>query len=544
MDAIVADVVSEAVVGQGVTIDGLEIKDGTIPSLAETDGASMVGFVQAGTGAIGRTLQDKGRDVVSAADFGVVAGSMASQHAALQLALDAAASVGGKLICPANANIKLDAGISIDVSRVTLDCQGATLDFSGMPSGDAISFFTSEDDANLQNPLIHARVAVSNAYLNGPGAANTSVSCFKIQDSLGGTEAISGMSVEHVSVVNFARDVEISHGTFCVTFKHCNFTHLGQPVATTYSIDMPQGIRDAGERINFERCMWNNRPRILNHGNGGGTCFFINCSLDYFQTGGAFNVTDGAVYVTACHIESNADVDWFVVNGENAGLWVDGCDIILSGAMTRHMFFSSALSTTFGVSLTNCRIAGSHSPQNEIIGGTGAAVAHNLHTYTAYGQPLIGQRLNQIANSSFEQASITEWSINGSVSRTAAQARSGSNSLQITGAAGVYTYALTKAPCSPQQSPSGRIYYKTSGLAASGGTFRVQLAYLDRSGNVLFLMQFLADATDKADWTVVNIRPQIRSMQGVREVQLAMALDGVVSGAPAVYVDDVLLNVI
>lgn len=49
-------------------------------SLAGSAGASLVGFLQSGTGAVTRTLQDKGRDVVSDADFDTAA------HAATEAA--------------------------------------------------------------------------------------------------------------------------------------------------------------------------------------------------------------------------------------------------------------------------------------------------------------------------------------------------------------------------------------------------------------------------------------------------------------------------
>jgi hypothetical protein len=69
--------------------------------LSATSGASLVGFIQAGTGAVARTAQSKLRENVSVKDFGAVGDGVADDTAALQLALNWAASAGGRLFFPA-----------------------------------------------------------------------------------------------------------------------------------------------------------------------------------------------------------------------------------------------------------------------------------------------------------------------------------------------------------------------------------------------------------------------------------------------------------
>lgn len=75
----------------------LNTNKAALSSLSASSGSSLVGFLQAGTGASSRTLQAKARDFVSVKDFGAVGDNSTNDTAAIQAALD----TGYSLIFPA-----------------------------------------------------------------------------------------------------------------------------------------------------------------------------------------------------------------------------------------------------------------------------------------------------------------------------------------------------------------------------------------------------------------------------------------------------------
>lgn len=105
----------------GVGTLGRWLKD-----LALSTGASFIGWLQAGTGAITRTVRDKLRERISAKDFGALGDGVTNDGPAIQLALSYLQTVsGGGVLWFPPGNYLINATCTI-YAGTTIDSRGAT----------------------------------------------------------------------------------------------------------------------------------------------------------------------------------------------------------------------------------------------------------------------------------------------------------------------------------------------------------------------------------------------------------------------------------
>ena len=116
-------------------IDEIYLATGAPVVLANDTGSSLVNFLQAGTGAIARTVQAKLRETISVKDFGAVGDGVADDTGAIQAAHDALPAAGGTIIFPRGTYLISSVSISKPVtivgegSRTTIiKSNSATLD--------------------------------------------------------------------------------------------------------------------------------------------------------------------------------------------------------------------------------------------------------------------------------------------------------------------------------------------------------------------------------------------------------------------------------
>ena len=144
---------------------------------AAPSGSSLIGFLQAGTGAVARTVQSKLRDVVSVKDFGAVGDNSNDDTGAIQAAIDAVELAGGGVVYfpAAPAGYKITAALTIQKTGVFLVGDGpkASILTPNFATGECVVFGdtnTLVEDAGMSGiGIVHVvtRTADASVVLGG-----------------------------------------------------------------------------------------------------------------------------------------------------------------------------------------------------------------------------------------------------------------------------------------------------------------------------------------------------------------------------------------
>ena len=111
--------------------------------LAASGGSALVGFIQAGSGAVARTAQARLRETISVMDYGAVGDGVTNDAAAIQAAVDHAETIGeGALVHFPAGKYLVNTTITVRKSGVRLEGDGApaTWVVNGTTNGAAIQF--------------------------------------------------------------------------------------------------------------------------------------------------------------------------------------------------------------------------------------------------------------------------------------------------------------------------------------------------------------------------------------------------------------------
>lgn len=446
---------------------------------------------------------------------------------------------------PQSGKYRFDTGITWDVSKVAIDWQGATLDFSHMAAGHAIAPTNSQANANIRalQPKCHP---MENAYLIGPGVTVTGVDCIFLNDAVN-ANGMANLSFSRLAFQDFATDVTFGANAFGCTFFDCASTQL-TGTGTTYSV-LQQNATNSGERNSFISCIWFNKQLLVsNVSTSGGDVAFIDCSFDYFTR--AFNITGGSnIFVIGGHMESNTDSDnWGFVSGGSSSLIIQNLEISMTGNKTAFdMFWSDATTTNGGVFLRDCVYGpGANTMTKHIVGGAGNARVENLITGSGGVHPTLAASLNVLAYGGFEQSAYAnDWTFSGTTPpvRSNAQAHTGTWSLSVPFTAGnTNTQGVALRACKPGQYAQGEFWYLTPGIGGSGYQLVVQIDYLDAAGAVIFSTVVLNQTTSLAVWTRQGIATLAPAPTGTVSARLLVAGFGNGAGTQTGFVDDIILN--
>lgn len=130
-----------------------------LTQLALSIGTSLIGFIQAGVGAVLRTLQSKLRETVSVTDYGAVIGTSTDSTTYIQAAITA--NPGKTIVFPGNFKI---------TARLWVQADGTRLAGIGASSG--VTQFTANIDSVLFAP---STFGTSAAFLNNVGIEHMSI---------------------------------------------------------------------------------------------------------------------------------------------------------------------------------------------------------------------------------------------------------------------------------------------------------------------------------------------------------------------------------
>lgn len=486
--------------------------------LVRGDGASNAVYTPAGVGAVATTVQSKLRDSVSVKDFGAVGDGVTDDSAAIQAAHDAIVATGkkGRLLLT-SGTYKCNSGLTINSLYVSIDAAGASLDFSGLVVGTALTV-TEHDLIDLGGLRITGN---SNAgVVNGVKMVGT-----------------AGHQVDSVRMRNLVCQ---TFGTGMLLGDNCYLVTFDNVIITDCTINInSNGTTNAGSSIKFYG------GNLINQVSGGTIFKNTNPTMDAYFFGTVFDgtgknieLTAGSVELHGCHIEpSDFLVTPIVLTGSTTRFNMIGGEVTAGASPTTANALVSCDSTcVHGAQFDSAVLLSIITATKYLFEGTGAANCRTFGAISANRHSLLG---NALADGGFENGSVLYGSADGTsnfadlVSITVDTGSLPANNL-VTGANLALTFSTTFARTGTKSlklvksaalaapaafgifrelpkggRPSGRIWYKKPGaetgtMSISMGFYKVQL---DTNGVPRLQKQSITLATTAVftaaavDWT-------------------------------------------
>jgi hypothetical protein len=343
-----------------VTVQTLDNIGGGVDgaTLAGSGGSALVGFIQAGSGAVLRTAQSKMRDVISVKDFGAVGDGVTDDTAAIQAALDA---------CPSGGQVELNNGVyaitaqlTVPISSITLDGRGATIKAKNNTSFEYMLLAQNLSSIVVKNVTFDAnkanRVSGQNVRFMGAAFLTCSDSAFI---NCTAKNCLGYNSIPGVGLAAAGQSVRCR-------FEGCSLIDCGGNSGT----DAADGIFTSGNSNVISNCISSNCTD---------TAFVIESSNDSIITGCASYGSASAAAISnassdtkyANVIDGLTVINWKASNTGGIGITVPTATVgNLIGTIVSNVTMYAELGGGFGVGAAiNVRSVGSGKPIGTTISG-------------------------------------------------------------------------------------------------------------------------------------------------------------------------------
>lgn len=407
--------------GFATMADVQAIVDQVLEGLAASTGSSLIGFIQAGTGAVATTVQNKLRQIISVKDFGAVGDDTHDDTTNIQAAIDYANTVGGDVYFPAGT-YKISNTLTIDNSSSTSEFAKASMygdsSASARIRGTTGSFNMLEITGGTTGAGVHSHQVLRGLF-------------FTKDDLLGGVivgDNLAFLSVEDVSSLGgnygfYGTDVLSS------TFYDCVFRFANIGMRLEYgNFSQPNAITLTG-------CVIGNNSDIGVYVTGGSTFNMFGGSVESNGMTGSSGTKFGVLLNNAgsqgsvagnfsgVYFEQNvgtADI-WLANSAQSASSNIDGCS------------FNRISSTYYTTNNILVETSGSGVTQTVSVMGCGFK---GFNTYV----PNSGRKyIDAVATSS--GTSTVAWA--GCLFQSATETPTITNEIQLTGGGGGFVTSVT-----------------------------------------------------------------------------------------------------